>query len=87
MRTFGPRSGGQIPDEMTHDHEKLANELERERADMEHQAEKLEDEIDEVRDEWRRRRDDPAVPGAEPREEERDTGPSETQREPGGPSG
>jgi hypothetical protein len=72
---------------MPRDHEDLADELDRERADMEHRSDKLEDEIDEARDEWRRRQNDPGVPGAEPREEERDTGPSETQKEPGGPSG
>jgi hypothetical protein len=69
------------------DHEKLADELERERADMEHQSERLGGEIDEARDTWRRRQNDPGVPGAEPREEDRDTGPSETLEEPGGPSG
>jgi hypothetical protein len=64
---------------MTGDHEDLADELDSERKDMEHRADKLEDEIEHVRDEWRRRRDDPGVPGAEPREEDRSTGPSETQ--------
>jgi hypothetical protein len=72
---------------MASDHEKLADELDRERKDMEHRAEKLESEIEDTRDEWRRRQNDPSVPGAEPREEDRSTGPSETQEEPGGPSG
>jgi hypothetical protein len=69
------------------DHEELADELDRERADMEHQSEKLEGEIDAAREKWRARQKDPGVPGAEPREEDRETGPSETQEQPGGPSG
>jgi hypothetical protein len=64
---------------MTGDHEDLADELDSEREDMEHRAGKLEDEIEAVRDEWHRRQKDPAVPGAEPHEEDRSTGPSETQ--------
>jgi hypothetical protein len=55
---------------MAGDHEELADELDRERADMEHQSEQLGDEIDEARDQWRARQKDPAVPGAEPREED-----------------
>jgi len=72
---------------MESDHEQLADGLERERDDMADASERLEQEIDAVRDEWHRRRKDPGVPGAEPPEEERDTGPSEEQEQPGGPSG
>jgi hypothetical protein len=69
------------------DPQKLADELDRDRADMDDQSERLENEIQKVREEWHRRQKDPGVPGAEPRKEDRETGPSETQEEPGGPSG
>ena len=64
-----------------------ADEPEHELQDMEHRSAQLDDEIDDVRGDWRRKQQDPAVPGAEPPDEERDDGPSETQEEPGGPSG
>ena len=64
-----------------------ADEPEREVEEMEQRAGQLDDEIDDVRGDWRAKQQDPSVPGAQPREEERDTGPSETQEEPGGPAG
>jgi hypothetical protein len=64
-----------------------ADEPERELEDMEHRSSQLEDEISDAESEWRAKQNDPAVPGANPREKDRDTGPSETQEEPGGPMG
>jgi hypothetical protein len=55
---------------MERDHDKLADELEREQADMEHLSEQLGSEIDATRDKWRRRQKDPGVPGAEPPHED-----------------
>jgi hypothetical protein len=64
-----------------------ADEPERELEDMEHRSEQLKDDISEVKSDWHAKQRDASVPGAEPREEDRDTGPSETQEEPGGPMG
>jgi hypothetical protein len=46
------------------EHERRADEVERELDDMEHQAERLGDEIDETRENWEHKQRDPSVPGA-----------------------
>ena len=64
-----------------------ADEPERELEDMEHRSEELEEDISGVKSDWRAKQKDSSVPGAQLPEEDRDTGPSETQEEPGGPMG
>ena len=46
------------------EHEKQAERVERELADMEHQSERLEEEIEHTREDWERKQRDPSVPGA-----------------------
>jgi predicted nucleic acid-binding Zn-ribbon protein len=46
------------------EHERQADELERELDDMQERADKLEDEIDDVREDWDRKKRDSHVPGA-----------------------
>jgi hypothetical protein len=56
--------------ERREDHEHLANELARESDKLEQRSDELGDEISDARDDWKRKRADPAVPGApEPTEE------------------
>jgi predicted nucleic acid-binding Zn-ribbon protein len=46
------------------EHERRADEVERELDDMEEQSERLEEEIDDTRDDWEAKQRDPSVPGA-----------------------
>ncbi|HEY6694249.1 MAG TPA: hypothetical protein VI006_15470 [Solirubrobacteraceae bacterium] len=46
------------------EHEERADALEREVEDMEERAERLEDDIDDAREDWKRKKQDPSVPGA-----------------------
>ena len=56
-----PRSG-ERPDSP----DRLAEELEQRTAELQRRAEELEQEIDRAAEEWRRKREDPDVPGARP---------------------
>jgi hypothetical protein len=47
-----------------HNHEQLADELDREADKLAEQNARLSDEIDDVRDDWARKQQDEAVPGA-----------------------
>jgi hypothetical protein len=47
------------------DHERRADELERETDDLQERSDRLERDIDDTRDDWRRKQRDPAVPGAD----------------------
>jgi hypothetical protein len=58
-----------------HEHDRLADELDREAADMEHRADELDEEIDEARDDWERKKRDSGVPGAAGAPERADEGP------------
>jgi hypothetical protein len=49
-----------------------AGEMESEEREMRERAEELDDEIDATRSEWRRKQDDPQVPGAQGDEEAED---------------
>jgi hypothetical protein len=46
------------------EHERPADEVERELDDMEQQGERLGEEIDQTRQDWARKQQDPSVPGA-----------------------
>jgi chromosome segregation ATPase len=46
------------------EHDRQADELERELDDMERQADRLEDEISEARTDWERKQGDSSIPGA-----------------------
>jgi hypothetical protein len=72
------------------EHERKADELERESADMQEQSERLGAEIEDTREDWRRKQSDDSVPGAvgEPGDEDededdRDEPPAEAQEPPG----
>jgi hypothetical protein len=52
------------------DHEKLANELEREAAELEEKGRALDQHVKEARADWERKRSDEAVPGAVPPSDE-----------------
>jgi hypothetical protein len=47
-----------------HEHERQADEVERELDSLQHDSERLEGEISETREDWERKKHDPAVPGA-----------------------
>ncbi len=51
------------------DYEGLADELGDHADRLEQQSERLEDEIGDVREDWERKRSDPGVPGAPPRQQ------------------
>jgi hypothetical protein len=51
------------------DPDELARQLEREGDELEERSDKLEGGVEETRQEWERKRSDPGVPGANPREE------------------
>ena len=60
---------------MTGDHEKKADDLEREADDMQERTGKLGDDIEGAEEDWERKKGDPAVPGApEPTGEESEDG-------------
>ncbi len=64
--------------------QKLADELEHDSDRLERRADELGGEIDEVRTDWKRKRNDPSVPGAPPEEEPRDEdAPAEPEDQPG----
>lgn len=48
------------------DHEKLADELEREADRLTEHSEELEDQVKDARSDWERKRSDESVPGAPP---------------------
>jgi hypothetical protein len=54
--------------EQPEEHDKLADQMEREGDQMEQRADQLGDEISDVRDDWQRKRSDEGVPGAPPPE-------------------
>ena len=54
---------------------KLADHLEEEADDLEQRSEKLEQETKDVAQEWERKRSDPNVPGAPPRDEDEQDAP------------
>jgi hypothetical protein len=54
---------------------KLADHLEDEADDLEQRSEKLGEQTDDVAQEWERKRSDPSVPGAQPREEDEEDAP------------
>jgi hypothetical protein len=58
--------------EQPEDHDKLADQLERESDGLEERSAELGHEISDVRDDWRRKRGDPGVPGAVPPSEDSD---------------
>ena len=47
------------------DHERRADELERETDDLAERSDRLGQDIDETREDWKRKQRDPGVPGAE----------------------
>jgi hypothetical protein len=49
---------------------KLADNLEQEADELEQRSDKLEEEAEDVAQEWERKRSDPNVPGAPPRQED-----------------
>ncbi|MEA2370746.1 MAG: hypothetical protein QOH12_1140 [Solirubrobacteraceae bacterium] len=55
---------------MAEGHEKLANELEREAAELEEKGRALDKHVKEARTDWERKRSDAAVPGAVPPSDE-----------------
>jgi phage shock protein A len=59
------------------EHERTAEELERELDDMERQSDRLEGEIGDTRDDWERKKRDDKVPGAagQPEQAEQDLPP------------
>jgi hypothetical protein len=73
------------------EHEERAEELEREAEKLEEHSEKVGEHIDQARRDWEAKEDDPAVPGAQPGEDEREEpvagvdADEETLREEGGP--
>ena len=59
---------------MTSEHEKKADDLEREVDEMQERSGKLEDDIEGASEDWERKKGDPGVPGApEPTAEEEDS--------------
>jgi hypothetical protein len=75
-----------MPSPMT-EHERKADDLERELEDMEEQADRLGGEIDETREDWQRKQRDDGVPGAVGEPPDEDDGdeepPPEAQEPPG----
>jgi hypothetical protein len=67
------------------EHERKADELERELEDMREQTERLDDRIGDTREDWRRKQRDDSVPGAvgDPGEDEDEDPPPEAQEPPG----
>jgi hypothetical protein len=66
------------------DHERAARGLEREVDDMQRSSERLGRNIDEAREDWRRKQQDPGVPGADPPDDdqrEEEPPPPEMERE------
>jgi hypothetical protein len=65
--------------------DKLAADLEHEAKKLEHGTDELGEEIAEARQEWKRKRNDPNIPGAPPEEEpsEAPDAPSEPEDQPG----
>jgi hypothetical protein len=57
------------------DPDKLADDLEAEADDLERRSEKLEKKTEDVAKEWERKRSDPSVPGAPPRDEDEEDAP------------
>lgn len=51
------------------DPQELSDELERQAATMRGQSERLGEEVESVRADWERKRQDPKIPGAPPRED------------------
>jgi hypothetical protein len=73
------------------EHDERAEELEREAEKLEQHAEKVGEHIEDARSDWEAKEQDPAVPGAQPDEDEREEpvagvdADEETLREEGGP--
>jgi hypothetical protein len=63
--------------------DQLARELERETGHLEQHAKELGKEIDDVRQDWKRKRNDPNIPGAPPEEEPDEDAPAEPEDQPG----
>ncbi|HWE34486.1 MAG TPA: hypothetical protein VG410_13425 [Solirubrobacteraceae bacterium] len=64
--------------------DKLADELEHQTNRLERSADELGHEIEDVRSDWKRKRNDPNVPGAPPEQEPADEdAPSEPEDQPG----
>ncbi len=61
-----------------HEHERLAEELERESGELQQLSDRLAEEIDEVRSEWHRKQQDDGVPGAVPAQDEESAAANET---------
>jgi hypothetical protein len=59
------------------DPERLADELEREANELERRSDELDEEVQGVREDWKRKRSDPAVPGALPEGEDPEKKPEE----------
>jgi hypothetical protein len=54
------------------EHDEQADRMEREADRMEHESERVGEHIDETRREWESKEQDPAVPGAQPDEDEQE---------------
>jgi predicted nucleic acid-binding Zn-ribbon protein len=57
------------------EHERRADELDREAADMQQRADRLEAELDDAREDWERKKRDASVPGAAGDPERAEEGP------------
>jgi hypothetical protein len=64
--------------------DKLADRLEKEADQLENRGDQLGDRVDEVRQDWKRKRGDPGVPGANPLRGEDDQEPAEDETSPEG---